>query len=173
MEQREVSGEEFRQMSVSSRPKNKTKHTIHIPLVWLVIVVVVGAGCFFIGDHYGKDHVPKSTKASSASANSGFGGGFGGAERSLRAFGTVSAISSSSITVQNQRTSSSDTYNITSSTQITDNGQTVTYTDIQTGDTVVITKASSSSSDASAIDVNPSFGGFGGGSASPQSSSGN
>ena len=158
MEQ-QVSGEEYRQMSVSSRPpSSRRKHAVRVPLVWLIVVLVVGVLCFFIGDSYGKDHAPKS--AALATTRSGaFGGRFGGAGPTLRAFGTVSSISSTSIAIANQRTGSNVTYNITSSTQITDNSQTVSYTDIQTGDSVIITLASASSTNASSIVVNPSFGG--------------
>ena len=171
MEQ-QVSGEEFRQMSVSSRSSQPNRRTVKIPVIWLAAVLVVGIACFLIGDSYGKSHAPKTLSTASSSASRNFPGGGFGATRGLRAFGSVSSVSSSSITINDQRTGSSAAYNITSSTQITDNGQSVSYTDIQTGDTVVITKASSSSNNASSIDVNPSFGGFpGGGSASPPSSS--
>lgn len=171
MEQ-QVSGEEYRQMTVSSRQsKNTNKRTVNLPVIWLVIIVIVGVACFLIGESYGKDHAVKSAGAT-ASRRGNLAGGFGGANRGLRAFGSVTAISSSSITISNQRTGADSTYNITSSTQITDNGQSVTYSDIQIGDVVVITKASTTSSNASAIDVNPSFGGFPGGAPSTNSSSG-
>jgi hypothetical protein len=58
------------------------------------------------------------------------------------------------------------TLSITSSTQISDNGQTVTSSDIKTGDTVFVSEDTSDTSQASRILVNPSFGGFGGGGSS-------
>jgi hypothetical protein len=169
--EKQVSGEEYRQMSVSTKvPKQSHKHTVNIPIVWIVAIIVIGVLSFFGGVHYEKHHLPKTTTTAAASGALGRGFGVNGGANSLRAFGTVSSVSSSSVTVENPRTSSSTTYSITSSTKITDDGQTVTSSDIQTGDTVIITKASASSSNATAIEVNPSFGGgFGGGASSPSS----
>lgn len=136
---------------------------------WIIIVVVVGAACFYGGVTYEKGH--KTTVASTAGA-SGYqgrfgGGGFGGGDR---VFGQVTAISSSSITVKDMRSDSDTTLAITSSTQITDNGQTVTISSIQTGDTVIISENTSDTSQASKILVNPSFGGGSGPGQQPDSS---
>lgn len=73
--------------------------------------------------------------------------------------GEVTAISSSSITINDRRSDSAKTYSITSSTQISDEGSTVDYTGIKTGDTVLITVDSSSSTTASRIVVSPGSGG--------------
>lgn len=93
-----------------------------------------------------------------ASAQSAGGRSFGGGSRADRVVGQVTAVSSSSITVQTQ-SSSSTTLAITSSTAISNNGQTATTSDIQVGATVFITENSSNTSQASRILINPSFGG--------------
>ncbi|HET8991604.1 MAG TPA: hypothetical protein VFN31_01035 [Candidatus Saccharimonadales bacterium] len=151
--ERQVSGEEYRQMSISSRDIPKTK-TIHIPIVWLVIVIVVGVACFLIGESYGKTHTPSLNTATSRSLQGRYG-----SKRGLRVFGTVSSVSATTITITNQRTGTNSTYNISSATKIRYNGQSVSYNDIQVGDLVIITKSSPGSMDASTINVNPRFGG--------------
>ena len=157
MEQKEISGEQFRQMSVSSRsPSRQHKLTINVSIGWLITVIIVGILAFLAGVHVGKQH-PKSP--SSLSINSRR---FNVSRRArLSVFGTVSAVSSSSIAVQNFRTGNSNTYNITSSTKITDNGRPVSYNNIAVGATVLITKTNTSSSNAQLIIINPSFGGGG------------
>jgi hypothetical protein len=166
------------QTSSSSRPhREDRKHiTFSARTVVFIVILIVFCGLSFIGGiSFQKHHGTSTTAATnltsgapSGTSSGGFGGGgFGGTHRS-GGFGTVTAISSSSITIQNSRTGDSTTYSISSSTTITDNGQTVTTSAIQMGDTVVITVASTGSTTATAIIVNPSFGG--GGSASGSSS---
>lgn len=138
--------------------RSSQKHKVSIPLIWIIVVVIVGVLCFFGGVSYGKDHAKKSTTAMSMRGMGPNGRGFSD-RRDMGTIGTVTAVSSTSITVEGQQSGTTSTYNITSATTITDNGQTITYSDIQTGDTVMITKTSQSSSDASKILVNPSFGG--------------
>ena len=131
----------------------------------LVIAAVILAAVSFVGGmQYQKGKTPaattKTTAAQGAGSRSGFGGGF---NRGDRALGTVTAVSSTSISVQT-RSGSSKTYTITSSTTVTDNGQSSSVSDIQTGDTVIMTLDSSNTQDVSSIMLNPSFGGgFGGG----------
>jgi hypothetical protein len=170
-EKKYVSGEEYQAMSRNVPPQG---HQVSIPMkaVGAVIVVIILCGLsFFGGESYGKNHAPKAAATTSAFGGSGSaGGGFGGGGfRHSGGFGQVSAVSSSSITVQNPRSGTSTTYSITASTTITDNGQTVPASDIQVGDTVIIQVASSGSTTATTILVNPSFGGGGGGSSSSSS----
>jgi hypothetical protein len=88
-------------------------------------------------------------------------------------FGKVASISSSSITISNERTSANTTYSITSGTTITDNGQSATASSIQDGDIVIVTTSSTSPTTATRILVNPSFGnGYGGASASGSNTTG-
>lgn len=122
--------------------------------VWMILILVVGAGSFYSGVTYEKSH--HTTTASNVTGSSNYRRGFGARDR---VFGQVTAISSSSITVQNSRTGTNTTLAITSSTQITDNGQTATASSIQTGEEVFITENSSDTSQAARVMVNPSFGG--------------
>jgi len=170
-EKKYVSGEEYQAMSRNTPPQG---HQVSIPMkaVGAVIVVIILCGLSFLGgESYGKNHAPKAATTTSAFGGSGSSsGGFGGGGvRHGGGFGQVSAVSSSSITVQNPRSGTSTTYSITSSTTITDNSQTVPASDIQVGDTVIIQVASSGSTTATTILVNPSVGGGGG---NPSSSSG-
>ena len=157
-----VSGEEYRAMSrtqtKSGKQVNVSTRTVGVIIVIIILCIV----SFVVGDSYGKDHASSSSVASTTGAgNRSGGGGF----RNGGGFGQVTAVSSSSITLQNTRTNASTTYTINSSTTITDSGQTVGVSDIQTGDTVLIRVASTGSTTATSILVNPSFGGggFGGG----------
>jgi len=133
--------------------------------LYLVIVLLAIIGSFFLGEHYG--HSKQTTSVPTASNSQAAGGstngdGFAGGRGNFRsdgAHGSVTAISSTSITVMDTTSNTSKTYTITSSTQITDNGSTVTTSDIQTGDTVLVTSGSSATTTATRILVNPSFGG--------------
>ena len=131
-------------------------------LVLVLLVIFAGAG-FYGGVSYEKSNDTKSPSASNAAYSSysgsggGYGGRFSGGQRPT--VGSVTAISPSSISIQDSRTGSTVTLSITSSTTITDSGQTVTTSDIQAGDTVVVVASSSNSTQASRILVNPSYGG--------------
>lgn len=154
-----ISGEDARAQHVSSRPG----HTVTLSAYSLGLVaaaVVLCAVSFWVGMAYQKHH----TKLVATTTASGFAGsirGFGA--RRAGGIGTVTAVTSTSITINDQRTSTSKTYTINSSTAITDNGQTVDTSDIKTGDTVFISTDGTGSTVASRILVNPNFGGgFGG-----------
>ncbi len=159
-----------------THPKHKSKtldkKIYRVLLGIILITVVVGVG-FYSGVAYQKNRSTNLT-ASNTNPNSprGVGYGFGHRFSGNRTFGTVSAISATSITAQT-RSGNSKTFSIDSSTVISDNGQTITAGNIQTGDTVFITTSSTTSALASRILVNPSFGSFGGSGSSPNSSSTN
>jgi hypothetical protein len=171
-----ISGEEFQALRQSETTQSRQVTIQTLWLGWAAVAVVLLAVGFWSGLIYQKHHTKTVASNSVSASSNGLAGrgGFGGGRR-LGGFGQVTAVSPTSITITNQRTGASTTYAITSGTAITDNGQAVTTTDIQTGDTVIITNASSSSTTATRILVNPSFGGgFGGTSApvSPNNSSG-
>jgi hypothetical protein len=144
------------------------KKQIEIPHTGLIVAgaIVLAVGGFLTGMQYQKGKTPAVTAARTASSqssgSSSGGGGFGGGfQRGDRAFGTVSAVSSSSITIQT-RSGTTSTYNLTSSTTVTDSGQTSSVSSIQNGDTVILTLDSSNTQNVSSILLNPSFGGGGG-----------
>jgi hypothetical protein len=145
--------------SVSHKTSKNFASKLFIGIVALIIVVGLS---FWGGAQYQKSH-SSSKVATTTSSASNFSGGFGGGGYVGRAaygsFGTVTAISSTSISVQDTRSGSTKSYVITSSTIITDNSSTVTYSDIQDGDTVIVTATSTSPTTATRINVNPSYGG--------------
>jgi len=150
------------------RPSSK-KASNNYSRVFLIIAafVVVAGLSFWGGSSYEKDHdrVGVATVTNSF-ARGGRGIYPGGQRGGYGGFGLVTAISSTSISVQNPQVGTTKTYSIISSTVITDSGATVTYSDIQDGDMVAITASSSSATTAATIVVNPSYGGPGGGSPS-------
>lgn len=119
-------------------------------------VVGIAVVSFFGGIAYQKGK-HNNTNTPAGYTQFGMGGGrFSGQRPTI---GTVTAVSATSISVQNSRTNAVTTLAITSTTQITDNGSTVTASDIQVGDPVLVRKSTSNSQQAASIDVNPSFGG--------------
>jgi hypothetical protein len=171
-------------ISKESSPKKKVtkdfsskKPTLNKGVFLMVFALLIASVSFYGGTVFEKDHsssspVSANSASGSQTGNGAIGGGYGrfGGGFSNHIFGQVSAISSSSISIQDNRTGTTITLAITSSTQITDNGQSVSVSDIQTGDTVIASKSTSNSSDASVILVNPSLGGSGSG--NPQSNTG-
>jgi hypothetical protein len=161
-----ISGEEFQRLQQDNEfpPTARQSKTKPVLLILLGLAIFAGLG-FWGGVHYEKGHVKTSASSSLVSSN-GNSGGYGGrfssnGERPV--IGQVENISSTSITVQNAQTNVASTFSITSSTLISDDGQAVSASDIQTGDTVLVTASSSSSSTASRIIVDPSYGsGFSG-----------
>jgi hypothetical protein len=150
------------------------KYTQAKPFLMLLALIVIIGLSFYAGTDYQKHRqtaTPATAVASSGfTARGGFGGGRFAADRII---GQVTAVSATSISVDNSRTGATSTLSIASTTQITDNGQTVAYSDIQNGDTVFITEDSSNTSQAATIVVNPSFGGGLGGSSSPETTNPN
>jgi hypothetical protein len=148
---------------------NKPKRTVTVStkaLAGCAVLVLVVLLSFVGGMQYQKSK-QSATSAVAVNGNSqqfgalggASGGGFGGRDGQMNgSFGSVTEISASSITVKDQRANATKTYAITSSTAITDNGNTVAYDDISVGDNVMVTTASSSSTDATQITVNPSMG---------------
>ncbi len=142
------------------------------PVITGVVVAVIAGVAFMSGVQYQKRKTTTAkavvtTNASVPQFNGGAaaGGVPSGARRGRGGvFGTVSAVSDSSITVTNSRTNADQTLSITSATVITNSGATASVSDIQSGDSVVITPDTSDSTVAARIMVNPAFpGGMGGG----------
>ncbi len=131
----------------------------------VVLALVIGLGGFFAGVGYQKGKVTTvanaSTTGQAGQGAAGAQGGFGGrAGRSMNgSLGTVTAVSSTSISVADQRSSTTKTYDISGDTTVSDNGATAAVTDITVGDTVLVSTGSSTSTAATRIMLNPSFGG--------------
>lgn len=156
--------------TVSSQSKKTTKSITfgQRDLLTIVVVVVVGLLGFWGGLVYQKHHT-KSAVAVTANGRFGAGGNFS-TGRVGGGFGSVTAVSSTSITIDT-RSGTSKTYAITASTTITDAGQTVAASSIQTGERVIVAPSSSNAADAATIVVNPGFGGGPGGGSQGSSTS--
>lgn len=140
----------------------------------ILIYTVVGAGALLIGGlggflggvQYQKGQVKNVASASVSRSGVGFTGrgSFSGAR--LGSIGTVSAISSTSITITvqprgypNSSSSMSKTYAITSKTTVTSGGANSTTSVIAVGDMVRIRASSSDASTAASIDIGSSSSG--------------
>jgi hypothetical protein len=169
-EEQYISGEEHR---ANSHAKAKNDRQVVVQTRWLTAIAAALVLCglsFWGGTAYQKHHDKTTLSANSAASGNSFGGRAGGT-RGMGALGQVTAVSGTSITITNQRTGTGSTYAISSTTAISDNGQTAAASDIQTGDTVLITTASGNTAAATRILVNPNFGGGGFGGASAPSGS--
>ncbi len=160
-ERREVSPEEYQHM-VSSGQIMKPRRTYALPAALTGLVLIVLLVGFFSGVAYqkGKTGTTSRTAVTGIDQNGAMGAnGFGGGMRSPGSTGEVTAVSDSSITVNNVRSGSPQTFKITGSTTVTDNGKTASVGDIETGDTVMIRTGSSDTGTVTSIMLNPSFGG--------------
>lgn len=154
---REMSPEEYRQMiATSGAPKDPHNYNKYLPTAALVIVsLIIG---FAVGANYQKGKgSTTNTAATGSNGQSRFGRGYG--MRRSGGLGTVTSVSDSSITINNQRSGSSQTFKITSSTTVSNNGASASVSDIKSGDTVLIRASGTDTSTATTIDLNPSFGG--------------
>lgn len=148
---------------------------------WLIVggVVLLCVASFYGGTAYQKSKTPvQSTKTASTNPFSRFGGyggssssgsgstGSSGGARMFRGGSQVTAVSSSSITVQSFE-GTSQTYNITSSTLVVKDQQQSAVSDIAVGDRVSIIPLSSDSSTAWIITDNGDYS-TGSGGAIPQ-----
>lgn len=120
-------------------------------VVIVLVVIALMVASFFLGEAVKGHNKNRSTNGYSFN---GFGGQ-GGYSNANRAFGAVSAISPTSISVDDSRTGTVKTFNITSTTSITNNGASVDVSTITTGTNVVI--SGDSSNNAVRIIVNPNF----------------
>jgi hypothetical protein len=154
-----ISGEKHRAMATPRPSRELPKNYL---LLAVIAVVLLGVG-FMGGSAYQKSKQPKVSSATSGSssfaagAGGRTGGGRFGGQRPVS--GQVTAVSSSSITIQTAASTSPTTLAITSSTQITNNNQPAVATDIAVGDTVLVVENTTDKTQADRIMVNPSFGG--------------
>jgi hypothetical protein len=151
---KEVSSEEYRAMMAK---KETAANSLIKPVIGIIIVVVLCSISFYSGLSYQKKHTAKGAAGIAAGPATGRRG-FGGARQGFT-IGAVTAISSTSISVNNTRTNAVAALAITSSSTITNNGQSATTDDIKVGDTVLVQADSANSAQAAHITVNPSFGG--------------
>ncbi len=133
--------------------------------VLTVAAVAVGLS-FFLGMALQKAHDNTMTKMLLGTngfhiqngTGSGFGGGYGNLGRASMSTSTVTAVSSSSITVRDS-SGNSKTYAITDQTFITDNGLPAAASDISSGDMVIVIPSRDDSATARRIIDDPNLNG--------------
>ena len=148
---------------ITEQPQQRHRSVSHNGGWWgaVVATLVVGAlGGFLIGLQVGKGSsvATMAGVAGNGQARGGFGMRGG-------TFGTVTAVTSDSITVKDTRRSTTVTYAITSSTTVTDNGATAALSDVVVGDSVIVqssstdttTDDSTTTKTATTIALNPSM----------------
>lgn len=142
---------------------------------WIATVIaalIVGLlGGIVAGMQIGKSS--STTNRGSQSLQGGMGGSMQGHDGAM---GTVTAVTSDSVTIKSDRgdSDSTVTYAITSDTKVTDGDETAAVSDIAVGDAVMVQTGSSSSSSngsgaktAVRIEINPTMGGERGGAGGP------
>jgi hypothetical protein len=142
-------------------PSKKARPVWLMPLIGLLVLLAVAGAGFYGGISYQKGkqsstNTPSNPGQVDQQFSQGQQGGTYGPMGAGGAMGTVTAISSSSISLKDMRSSTSTTYSITSSTTITDNGQSASTSDIAVGDSVVVIPSTSNTSQAAQIMINMS-----------------
>lgn len=142
---------------------NQSKNQLLSKFLPTAILVIIFAVAGFFGGVFYQKNKAKSANSNNLgnqfNQNSGPGGMGAGMNGQRPNMGTVTAISSSSITIKDSRSNSEKTYTITSSTKVSDNGDTASVDDVKVDDEVMIMADSSESSEAAQIMLNPEQGG--------------
>lgn len=113
----------------------------------VVALVLGGAGGFFAGYQAGGANDNAGQQGQQVGMNGGPNGMMGGGQFGMGGLGEVTAISSDSVTIKDQRQGDETTYDITSDTEVTDDGESAAVSDIAVGDTVMIRSSDDSDSD--------------------------
>lgn len=128
----------------------------------IVVAIIVSAGAGLVAGM----HIGKASGGGIGAQGAGSMPGMRGNMGEMRGgFGTVTAVSDSSITIESRMTrlgqgdessqGATATYKITSDTKVTSNGETATIGDVKTGDTVRVETSDSTTDVASAVELNP------------------
>lgn len=160
----EISGEEHRARLAQKRAKSSGPSTKTLGMA-LAGLLLLGAG-FAGGLRYQQLRGTKVAVAATAPSARGQGGlgGRGGFRGQRPVFGQVTAVNSTSITIQ-AASGSTTTLSVTSATTVSNNGQAATINDVGVGDTVAVVADSTNTTQAARILLSPSFGGGGASSA--------
>ena len=146
--------------SINGSKRQKSGATVvKATSIFAIALLIAGAG-FFGGMQFQKNQSGSSTVSETRQGSNDIGSGPSrqGGQMMNGTMGEVTAVSSASITVKDERSSSSVTYTVSDSTAITEDGSEVTIDDVQTGDTVMISADDSDSTLASSIQLNPTMG---------------
>jgi len=150
----------------SSSKDKKSSAGLKIALAALIVIALCGTS-FMAGMTFQKKQAKNTASDSLSQVQGRFGGRINGN------FGTVTAISSTSITVKNDRTDTTSTYTVDSNTAIKNGTASASITDIKVGDTVMVRTSSSSSTTATSVTVNPEMPSMNGGMGPRGNSGGN
>ena len=125
----------------------------------IVGAVVIGVGGFVGGMQFQKGKGSTTNASGQQQTTDQAGGAFGGRGMGMGrgAFGTVTAVNSSSITVKNDRQGTESTLTISSDTKVTDNGSTASVSDITVGDQVMVQTDTTDTKKATQIRLNPTM----------------
>lgn len=162
---KEISASEYERMVGAGKTSGPKKDGSKIVAAIAVAIILCGLS-FLGGVQYQKGHAHRQMAGTQAGAGFRGRGGFRTGQRPV--IGTVTAVSSDSLTINNNRTGNSQTFKISSTTTINNNGSTSSVSDIKNGDTVFVQTSSSDTSTATRIILNPSFGGQPAGSTTTQ-----
>lgn len=146
----------MKETNITSTKDNKPNFYSQNSILAAVAVIVLCLLSFYVGTLYQKSHNRAAVAVKNTAAVGSMFGRLGGARPNI---GTVSSVSSSSITITGLFNSADQTFAITSSTTVTNNGQSTSVSDIKTGDRVLVQTSGSGSTTATQIDVNPTRGG--------------
>jgi hypothetical protein len=156
-----------RQPQLPGTPPGKDQRAWLKPVAVGALVVAVGLGSFFGGMAVGHDDGPKRAAVGGAGqeeqAVPGQPEGNMGREMPGRmgAMGEVTAIGSSSISIEDLRSGETNTFEINASTEIMDDGETAKVGDIEVGDNVMVVPDDADEAVAARIVINPAMGGPG------------
>lgn len=145
------------------------KTSSYKPIFFAIAVLLLLALSFFGGMMYQKSTT--KTVDMGAVAALGTNGPSGAGRARNGAFGTVTAVSSTSITVNEPRQNTSATYAITAATSIMNSGSTGAVSDIKVGDQVIVEASSTDTKTATRIVLGMQGGFFNGGGSSGTSTS--
>lgn len=136
----------------SSSKDKKSSAGIKIALAALIVIALCGTS-FMAGMTFQKKQAKNTASDNLSQLQGGFGSGNG--RRINGNLGTITAISSTSITVKNDQTDVASTYTINNATIFKNGTVTASISDIKVGDTVMVRTGSSGSTTATSVTVNP------------------
>jgi len=123
------------------------------PIIVSLVAVVLVVLSFLSGVQYQKGH--QATLPNGVASMGSYYGRRGGFNGQRPTTGAVTAVSATSISINDQVSGTAKTYAITSATTITTNGQAATTNDIAVGDTAVVIASSTDATQAARIVINP------------------
>lgn len=131
-------------------PMHEYQKQMYTKIAVIAALIILPIAGFFAGTLYQKQMTPNAAATNGPQQ-------FGNGPRMLknRAMGTVKTISETSITVTDRMSQEDKTYTLSSSTTYKDGESEAKFSDIQVGDTVMLTLEESDDTKATTVTVNP------------------